>query len=129
MKTIMKKLSRPLLAVIAAAIIIAALALSLAYTYESNAINGPLMFMDYDLSDSVLGWAIAIPVLLLVAVIVAAVLAGAAMVTVVALLFAAIITVLALLMAMAPVVIFTAIPVLALYGFIKLVQRNPGLPA
>ena len=108
---------------------IAIVAVGLAYTHESSAIDGSLMFMDHDLSDSALGWAIVIPVLLLVTVIVAAVMAGAALVTVFALIFAAIITVLALLLAMAPVVVFMAIPVLAIYGFIKLVQRNPGHPA
>lgn len=121
----MNKMSRPLIVTLAVVLAIA-VAVGLAYTHESSAINGTLMFMDQDLSDSALGWAIAIPVLLLVAVIVAAVLAGAALVAVFALIFAAIIAVLALLLAMAPVVIFTAIPVLALYGFIKLVQRNPG---
>ena len=124
----MNKMSHTLIVTLAVVLVIAA-AVGLATTHESGAINGSLMFLDQDLSDSALGWAIAIPVLLLVAVIVAAVLAGAALVAVFALIFAAIITILALLLAMAPVVILTAIPVLALYGFIKLVQRNPGLPA
>ena len=125
----MNKMPRTLIVTLAVVLVIAAAAAGLAYTHESGAINGSLLFLDQDLSDSALGWAIAIPVLLLVAVIVAAVLAGTALVVVFALIFAAIITVLALLFAMAPVVILTAIPVLALYGFIKLVQRNPGLPA
>jgi len=122
----MNKISRPLIVTLAVVLAIAVAAGGLAYTHESGAINGSLMFMEQDLSDSALSWAIAIPVLLLAAVIVAAVLAGAALVAVFALIFAAIITVLALLLAVAPVVIFAAIPVLALYGFIKLVQRNPG---
>ena len=125
----MNKMSRPLIVTLAVVLAIAVAALGLAYTHESGGIDGSLMFMDYDFSDSVLGWAIAIPVLLLVAVIVVAVLAGATLVAVVALIFAAIITVLALLLAMAPVVLLIAIPLLALYGFIKLVQRNPGHPA
>ena len=125
----MNKTSRPLIVTLAVVLAIAVAAVGLAYTHESGGINGSLMFMDHDLSDSALGWAIAIPVLLLVAVIVAAVLAGATLVTVVALIFAAIITVLALLLAMAPVVVLMAIPLLALYGFIKLVPRNFGLAA
>ncbi len=125
----MNKMSRPLLITLAVVLVITALAVGLAYSHESGAIGGSLMFMDHDLSNSALGWAIAIPVLLLVAVIVAAVLAGAAAVTVFALILAAVITVIALLLALAPVVVLLVIPVLALYGFIKLVQRNPGHPA
>ena len=122
----MNKMSRTLIVTLAVVLVIAVAAAGLAYTHQSGGIDGSLMFMDHDFSDSALGWAIAIPILLLVAVIVAAVLAGAALVAVFALIFAAIITVLALLLAAAPVVIFAAIPVLALYGFIKLIQRNPG---
>ena len=45
--------------------------------------HGSLMFFERDLPDSAFGWAIAIPVLLLVGVILTAVLAVAALVTVV----------------------------------------------
>lgn len=118
----MNKISRPLLVVLAVVLVITALAMGLAVTHESGGMDGSLMLFDHDLSDSALGWAIAIPVLLLVAVIVAAVFAGAALITVVALVFAAIITVLALVLAMTPIAIFLAIPVLAVYGVVKLFQ-------
>ena len=88
--------------------------------------DGSLMFFDHDLSDSAFGWAIAIPILFLVGVIVVAVCAGAAMLTVVALVFAAVLTILALLLAITPLAVFLAIPVLAVYGLVKLTQRQPA---
>jgi hypothetical protein len=121
----MHKISRPLLIALAVVLVITALAMGLAVTHEQSAMNGSLMYFDHDLSDSTLGWAIAIPILLLVGIIVIAVCAGAALLTVVALLFAAVITVLALLLAMTPFAVFLAIPVLAVYGLVRLLQRNP----
>ena len=118
--------SRTLLITLAVVLLIVALAMGLATLHESGGMDGSLMLFDHDLSDSAFGWAIAIPILVLVAVIVAVVCAGAALLTVVALAFAAVITVLALLLAMAPVAIFLAIPVLAVYGLVKLFQRDAG---
>ena len=122
----MNTTSRPLVITLAGVLVIVALAVGLATLHESGGMDGSLMLFDHDLSDSALGWAIAIPILVLVAVIVAVVCAGAALLTVVALAFAAVITVLALLLAMAPVAIFLAIPVLAVYGLVKLFQRDAG---
>ena len=122
----MNTTSRPLVITLAGVLVIVALAVGLATLHESGGMDGSLMFFDHDLSDSAFGWAIAIPILVLVAVIVAVVCAGAALLTVVALAFAAVITVLALLLAMAPVAIFLAIPVLAVYGVVKLFQRDTG---
>ena len=117
--------SRPFLIALAVVLVIVALAMGLAALHESGGMDGSLMFWDQDLSDSAFGWAIAIPILLLVAVIVVVVCTGAALLTVVALAFAAVITVLALLLAMTPFAIFFAIPVLAVYGLVKLLQRKP----
>ncbi len=116
--------SRPLIAALAVVLILAAVAMGLAAMHQSGGMDGNLMFFDHDLSDSAFGWMIAIPILLLVGVIVAVVCAGAALLTVVALVFAAVITVFALLLAMAPVAIFLAIPMLAVYGLVKLFQRT-----
>lgn len=124
----MHKISRPLLIALAVVLVITALAMGLGAIHEHGGMDGSLIFFDHDLSDSALGWAIAIPILLLVAIIVVAVCAGAVLLTVVVLVFAAVITVLALLMAMAPVAIFLAIPVLAVYGLVKLFQRNSAQP-
>lgn len=116
--------SRSLLAALAVVLMVAAIAMGLAAMHQSGWMDGNLMLFDHDLSDSAFGWMIAIPILLLVAVIVAVVCAGAALLTVVALVFAAVITVFALLLAMTPVAIFLAIPVLAVYGLVKLFQRS-----
>ena len=120
----MNKVSRPLLVALAVVLVITAIAMGLAATHASGGMDGTLMFFDHDLSDSALGWALVIPVILIVAVIVVAVLAGAALITVVALVFAAVITVLALVLAMAPLAILLAIPLLAVYGLVKLTQRH-----
>jgi hypothetical protein len=120
----MNKTSRPLLAALAVVLVIVALAMGLAVTHESGGIDGNLIFFDHDLSDSAFGWAIAIPILVLVAIIVAAICAGAALLTVVAVMFAAFLALLAMLLAMTPIAIFLAIPVLAVYGLVKLFQRN-----
>lgn len=116
--------SRSLLAALAVVLMVAAIAMGLAAMHQSGWMDGNLMLFDHDLSDSAFGWMIAIPILLLVAVIVAVVCAGTALLTVVALVFAAVITVFALLLAMTPVAIFLAIPVLAVYGLVKLFQRS-----
>ena len=116
--------SRSLLAALAVVLVLAAIAMGLAANHQSGGMDGTLMLFDHDLSDSALGWMIAIPIMLLVAVIVAVVCAGAALLTMVALVFAAVLTVFALLLAMAPVAIFLAIPVLAVYGLVKLFQRT-----
>ena len=121
----MNNVSRPLLITLVVMIVVLAFSMALAATHEHGGINGPLMFFDHDLSDSAFAWAIAIPILLLVGVIVVAVCAGAALLTVVALVFAALLTVLALILAMTPFAVFLAIPVLAVYGLVKLTQRQP----
>ena len=121
----MNKTSRPLLILLALVLVIVALAMGLAAFHESGGMDGSLLFGDQDLSDSAFGWAIAIPILLLAAVIIVVVCTGAALLTVVALVFAAVITVLALLLAMTPFAIFAAIPVLVVYGLVKLFQRKP----
>ena len=125
----MNKTSRPLLATLAVVLVIVALAMGLAVTHESGGIDGSLIFFDRDLSDSAFGWAIAIPILVIVGIIVAAVCAGAALLTVVAVMFAAILALLAVLLAMTPFAIFLAIPVLAVYGLVKLFQRNSARTA
>ena len=121
----MNRISRPLLATLAIVLVITALAMGLAVTHEMGGMDGSLQLFDHDLSDSAFGWAIAIPILLLVGIVVAAVCAGAALLTITALAVAGVLVVAALLLAMAPLAIIMAIPVLALYGFVKLLQRNP----
>lgn len=125
----MNKISRPLLIALAIVLVITAVAMGLAVTHELGGMNGSLMFFDHDLSDSAFGWAIAIPILLVVGVIVMGVCVGAALLTAVALALALVITVFAILLAMTPLAIFLAIPVLAVYGLSKLFQRTPAQTA
>lgn len=121
----MNRTSRPFLAVLAVVLVFVALAMGLAAMHQMGGIDGNLALFGDDLSDSALGWAIAIPIVLLVTIAVAAVCAGAAVLTFVAVVFAAVIAILAVLLAMTPVAIFLAVPVLAIYGMVKLFQRNP----
>ena len=120
----MDKTSRPLLIVLAVVLVVTGLSVGLAVSHEYAAMGGSLMLFDHDLSDSAFGWLIAIPVMLLVAIVVIAVCAGAALLTVVALVFAAVIGVAALVLAMTPFAVFLVIPVLAVYGLVKLFQRK-----
>ena len=121
----MNKISRPLLFTLLAVLVLAIIGAVIASGPFPSASGPTLMMFDEDLSDSALGWAIAIPVLVFVGIVVTAVLAGTALITVVALAFAAVMVVLALLVAFTPVVVFLAIPVLAVYGLVKLFQRDP----
>lgn len=125
----MNKVSRPLLITLAVVLVVIAIAMGLAVTHELRGVDGTLMMFDHDQSDSALGWAIAIPILLVVGVIFIVVLAGAALLTVVALTFVAVFIVLALVLAMTPLAIFLAIPVLAIYGLLKLFPKKPAFAA
>ena len=125
----MNRISRPLLLALAVVLVVTAVAIGLAVIHEHGGMDGSLLFFDHDLSDSALGWAIAIPVLLLVAIVVVAVCAGAALLAVVALMFAVVLAVAALVLTLTPFVIFVAIPVLAIYGLVKLFQRNSAQAA
>lgn len=122
----MNKVSRPLIFTLVAILVLAIIGSILASgPFHSDSHGGPsLMFFDEDLSDSALGWMIAIPILVIVGMVVTAVLAGVALITVVALAFAAVMVVLALLLAFTPFVIFLGLPILAIYGLVKLFQRD-----
>ena len=120
----MKKVSRPLLGALLAVLILAVIAAVIASGPLPTGTGPTLMFFDEDLSDSALGWMLAIPILAFVGIVVTAVLAGAALITIVALALAAVMVVLALLLAFTPVALFLALPVLAVYGLVKLFQRD-----
>ena len=120
----MTKISRPLLFTLLAVLLLAIVVTVIASGPLTSGSGPTLMMFDENLSDSALGWAIAIPILVFVGIIVTAVLAGAALITVMALAFAAILVVLAVLLAFTPLALFVAIPVLAVYGLVKLFQRD-----
>ena len=120
----MNKISRPVFYTIVTLVVLALIGVVLA-SGAFNLGHGPtFMFFDDDLSDSALGWMIAIPVMVLVGVIVTGVMVGVAVVTAMALAFAAVMVVLVLVMTVAPIVVFLALPFLAIYGLVKLFQRD-----
>ncbi len=111
--------------VVLVAVVMAAVALS---TWLAGAVDpGTLVWFDDDISDSALGWAIAIPVLILTAILVAVVLAGTGVMVAGALALAAVASIVAVLFALLlvflPFAIFIAIPVLAVVGLVKLMSK------
>lgn len=111
--------------VVLVAVVVAAVALS---TWFAGAVDpGTLVWFDDDISDSALGWAIAIPVLILTAILVAVVLAGTGVMVAGALALAAVASIVAVLFALLlvflPFAIFIAIPVLAVVGLVKLMSK------
>ena len=107
------------------AIAVAAVALS---AWLAGSVDpGTLVWFDEDISDSALGWAIAVPVLVLTAIVVAVVLAGTGVRVVGALAVAAVASIVAvlfaLLMMFLPFAIFIAIPILAVVGLVKLMSK------
>ncbi len=111
--------------VVLVAVVVAAVALS---TWFAGAVDpGTLVWFDDDISDSALGWAIAIPVLILTAILVAVVLAGTGVMVAGALALAAVASIVAVLFALLlvflPFAIFIAIPVLAVVGLVKLMSE------
>jgi hypothetical protein len=85
---------------------------------------------DTDYSDSPLAWLIAFPIVVIVCVMAAVVTfvaIGAGLVlTLLALAMALVLTVVALLLGLSPLFVFLAIPVLAVYGLVKLLQPKPS---
>lgn len=111
--------------VVLLAVAVAAVALSI--WLAGSVEPGTLAWFDDDISDSALGWAIAIPVLILTAILVAVVLAGTGVMVVGALALAAVASIVAVLFALLlvflPFAIFIAIPILAVVGLVKLMSK------
>jgi hypothetical protein len=112
------------------AVAVAAVALS---TWLAGSVDpGTLVWFDDDISDSALGWAIAIPVLVLTAITAAVVLAGTGAMVVVALAISTVVAIVAVLFALLlvflPFAIFIAIPILAVVGLVKLMSKPARAP-
>jgi hypothetical protein len=111
--------------VVLLAVAVAAVALSI--WLAGSVEPGTLVWFDDDISDSALGWAIAIPVLILTAILVAVVLAGTGVMVVGALALAVVASIVAVLFALLlvflPFAIFIAIPILAVVGLVKLMSK------
>ena len=116
-----------------ATITLACVALLLASLHSSNALEHSLMLFDEDFSDSVLGWMIAIPVLMVAFVVVAVALAGTgvilAVVFAMVLVMGLVAAVFAVLMALIPVAAFLAVPALIIWGVVKFCRRNVAATA
>jgi len=119
-----------------ATITLACVSLLLASLHSSNALEAlehSLMLFDEDLSDSVLGWMIAIPVLMVAFVVVAVALAGTgvilAVVFAMVLVMGLVAAVFAVLMALIPVAAFLAVPALIIWGVVKFCRRNVAATA
>ncbi len=99
----------------------------LAVGHASIGDGAHLVFFDDDYSDSVFGWMIAIPILIITAILVAVILAGAGVLVVGALAMAAVAAILALLFAILlsvlPLAVLIAIPILAVVGLVKLIRN------
>lgn len=121
-------LSRPMVFILVAMAIILVLALGLAAAHQTGMHTGTLMWFDEDLSDSVIGWAIAIPVLILTFAAVAVVLTGTGVIVASALalaLAAVMLCVLfAVLLALLPFAAFLAVPILLVVGLVKLFSNR-----
>jgi uncharacterized membrane protein len=125
----MNKISRPLVYALIAVLVLAVVAAVIASGHlsigSSDFGHGPsLIIFDEDMSDSVFGWFIAIPILIVVAIAVAVILAAVAVFTLAVLILAVVVAILGLALAATPVLLFLSIPFLAIYGFVKLVQRD-----
>ncbi len=122
------KLSRPLIFALVMLALILALAVVLATGHQSGVFDGNLVLFDEDLSDSVLGWAIAIPILILAFTLVAVVLTGAGVIVAGALALAMVAVLLcvifAVLMAVLPFAAFLAVPILVVVGLVKLFSNR-----
>lgn len=109
-------------------IVLVALSMLMVSLHDVGNWQGGLIFGDADLSDSVLGWMIAIPVLIITAVIVTVVMIGVgvilAAVVAMALVLALLAVVFGLAMVVLPIAAFIAIPVLLVWGLVKLITRD-----
>lgn len=99
----------------------------LALTYTGGH-HGIVVIDDMDLSDSLLGAMVAVPIVMLVFFILIVVFAGVGVVLAGALAVALFAVAFALLMVFLPVALFFAIPLLAIYGLIRLLSPSKAAP-
>lgn len=92
-----------------------------------------LMLFDEDLSDSVIGWMIAIPVLIFAIVVVVVALALAGVVVAIAmamvLMIALVVAVFGVLLGLIPIAAFLAVPAAIVWAIVKVNRRNAAAHA
>ncbi len=117
-----------LLFLLLATIALVATATLLANVHSHGAFDHSVIFFDDDLSDSVVGWMIAIPVFLIAMIVTLVVLTGVGIVLAsllgIALLIALVATVFAVLMALMPIAVFLAVPVAIIWAIVKVARRS-----
>ncbi len=109
-------------------VVLVGLAALLAHGHSANDWGSHVVIFDEDMSDSVLGWMIAIPALMLAAVIVVVVMAGTglllagvlAMVLMIAILAVAV----GLAFAVLPLAAFFAVPILFVWMIVRFAKRK-----
>jgi hypothetical protein len=120
----MTSTTRSLLAILAGLAILFALSFAVFHWSAASGFPGSIMIDGHDLSDSPYAFLIAIPILFLVGLILTVVFASVALVVVFVLGFAALAAMTVLALAAAPFALILGIPALAIYGFIKLIERD-----
>ena len=130
------RFTRVALFVLLAGLLLLAVSIGLASFFTDNAHHGSLMLFDDDMSDSAFAWFVAIPIVVVVVACAMVVAIGAiflallaAFIAVALGLFAALFgTLVAVVATLMPIAIILAVPALAIYGFVKLMQRNRQMP-
>jgi len=120
-------LSKPLRWLLAGLLFMLLLTALAGFAVHSFGPHGSILIDDMDLSDSMLGWMIAIPILTCVAIMLVVIFAGVGVIV------AGVLTLVlgglavAALIFMLPVLLFLAIPLMVLIGLVRLFTR-PRLP-
>lgn len=120
----MTRTTRNLIFVLAGIAALIALSFALFHWHAASEFPGSMMIDGHDLSDSPWGFLIAIPILFLVGLILTAVFAGVTVVVVFALGIAALAVCAGLVLALTPFALLLGIPALAIYGVVKLLERD-----
>ena len=124
--------TRVLLWILIAVLALVAVSFLMVHLHNAQQWDGGLVMFDHDLSDSVLGWMIAVPILIVVAIVVVAILMGVAIlvagIVAMAIIMALIVAVFGLVIAVLPFAVLLAVPVLMIVGIVKLVSPRiqPG---
>jgi hypothetical protein len=112
-------------------IVLVAFSILMVSLHETGNWSGGLVFGDSDVSDSLIGWMIAIPVLIITAVIVTVAMIGVGIILAAVVAMVIVLALVALVFGLAIVVLpmaaFIAIPVLIVWGIVKLVSNNQRL--
>jgi hypothetical protein len=122
------RLQKFLLWMLFGVVVLVGLSALLAYAHSANDWGSHVMIFNEDMSDSVLGWMIAIPAVMLTAVIVVVVLAGTGLllagVLAMTIMIAVLAVVLGLAFAVLPLAAFFAVPILFVWMVVRFAKRK-----